>query len=102
MQAAVETYKFTVGEYMNIYEAGIFDDDDRKRELPLYARFGVPEFLLVNLVDDVIETFRNFDGTTYRDVCIWRRGERVAPEAFPDVFIDVDDTIPEHFEELYL
>ena len=75
-------------------------DYDRKQKMPLYARYGVQEFWLVNLVDDVIETFRNCDGSKYRDVRIWRRGERVAPEAFPDVFIDVDDTIPEPFDEL--
>lgn len=77
-------------------------DYDRKRKLPLYARHGVQEFWLVNLVDEVIETFRNSDGSTYRDVRVWRRGERVALEAFPDVFIDVDDTIPEPFDELPL
>lgn len=192
MQAAVETYKFTVDEFMKIYEAGIFDEDDRiellegeliimhaigrrhaqtvsnlnayfmeqsnrrfmlspqnpvfieehslpqpdivlipwlnrrrdhpksdevflvaevadsslnydrRRKLPLYARFGVQEFWLFNLVDDVVESFRNPDGAIYRDVRVWRRGERIAPQAFPDVFIDVDETIPEPFEELPL
>lgn len=72
---------------------------ERKRKLPLYARCGVREVWLVNLVDEVIETFRHSDGTDYQEVRIWRRGERIAPAAFPDVFIDVDDTIPEPFEE---
>jgi len=73
---------------------------DRQRKMPLYARHGVQEFWLVNLVENVIESFRNSDGEVYRDVRIWRRGERIAPEAFPDVFIDVDETIPEPFDEL--
>ena len=64
---------------------------DRKVKGALYARFGVPEYWIVNLEDRVIEVFSDPDGTTAAD----RRtrtvasGEILASEALLQVSFPV-------------
>ncbi|MEQ8819609.1 MAG: Uma2 family endonuclease [Sumerlaeia bacterium] len=59
---------------------------DRRVKLPLYARAGIAEFWIVNLIDDCIEVYRAPDQTsgTYSEKRIVRRGESVCLLAFPD------------------
>lgn len=64
-------------------------DHDRLRKIPLYARAGIPETWLVNLPAEVIEVHRDPTQDGYRDVRIVRRGESLAPRAFPDVTLSV-------------
>lgn len=67
--------------------------DDRARKGPLYARYGVPEYWIVNLVDDVLEVHREprEDGYALRRTL--RAGERIAPLAFPDFEVPVADLL---------
>lgn len=51
---------------------------DRGRKLRLYAREGVPEYWIVNLVDDCIEVYRQPAGEGYADTRIYRRGENIS------------------------
>ena len=66
---------------------------DRRRKLPLYARAGVPEVWIVNRQADAVEVFRGPSGRGYTDHEIRRRGEHLAPSAFPDMSLPVDDIL---------
>ena len=61
---------------------------DREVKLPLYARFGVPEVWLVNLVEDRLEVYRTPHGGSYTHKAVYTQG-RVAPQAFPDLGLAV-------------
>ena len=57
---------------------------DRRVKLPLYARAGIPEVWLADLGKATIRVHRDPSPTGYRTVRTVRRGERLAPLAFPD------------------
>ncbi|HEX7185073.1 MAG TPA: Uma2 family endonuclease [Thermoanaerobaculia bacterium] len=69
-------------------------EHDRRRKIPLYARSGIPETWLVNLNDNVLEVYRAPSRDGYREVRRLRRGDRIAPLAFPDLVIPVDAILP--------
>lgn len=66
---------------------------DRELKVPLYARNGVAEVWLVDLAEERVEVYRQPAPRGYQDVRRLRRGERVAPQAFPDVGLTVDDIV---------
>ena len=59
-------------------------------KLQLYARFGISEVWLVDLESKLIEIHRHPMGEIYKENRIVSRGERFAPEAFPDAVFEVD------------
>lgn len=72
-----------------------------RRKAGLYARAAVQEFWIVNLVDSVLEVYRDPSrsprapfGWSYRDVRHLGRAEFVAPLAAPDARIAVADLVP--------
>ncbi len=67
---------------------------DRHEKLRAYAQAGVPEYWIVNLVDDQIEVHTEPEGDRYRRVRIATRGESIAPLAFPEDAFRVDDLLP--------
>ena len=66
---------------------------DRTVKLSIYARCGVPEYWIVNVVDKRIEVHRSPVGETYTDVQHFERGQSVALLEFPDVVVQVDEII---------
>jgi Uma2 family endonuclease len=67
----------------------------------LYARAGVPEYWIVNLIDGVVEVYRRpsrADGSrfgwAYAERHVLRRGEVVTALAAPGQPIAVDDLLP--------
>jgi Uma2 family endonuclease len=66
---------------------------DRKTKLPLYARARILEAWLVNLPDDAVEIYRTPRAGRYHDVRTARRGETIAPLAFSDLALRVDDIL---------
>ncbi|WP_027891242.1 Uma2 family endonuclease [Calidithermus chliarophilus] len=50
---------------------------DREHKLPLYAEAGIPEYWILNLVDDVLEVYREPIGRNYRSRTLYRSGEPV-------------------------
>jgi len=62
---------------------------DRNIKAPLYAASGFGEYWLVNVPEQVIEVFRDPDGTQYRSRTRAGVDEAVTLEAFPDVTIPV-------------
>jgi Uma2 family endonuclease len=66
---------------------------DRQVKIPLYARAGIGEVWLVDLNGQRIEMFREPSGGVYHDVTRHERGAGLAPLAFPDVALVVDDLL---------
>jgi Uma2 family endonuclease len=66
---------------------------DRRLKLPLYARTGIPEVWLVDLGKATVRVYRDPSPTGYRTARTYRRGERLAPLAFPDLELAVTDIL---------
>lgn len=66
---------------------------DRGTKLPLYARCGIPEAWLVDVVKRTLEVHRDPERDGYRQVQRLRDGDRIAPLAFPDFEIAVESIL---------
>jgi Uma2 family endonuclease len=64
---------------------------DRQVKIPLYAAAGVPEVWIVDVVSEAVETHRELAGPRYGAVQRTGRGGSVAPAAFPDLVVVIDD-----------
>jgi Uma2 family endonuclease len=67
---------------------------DRYVKLRLYARAGVPEVWIVDLVHAVVEVFREPSATEYASAQRVVRGDTIAPAALPDAAIVVTEILP--------
>ncbi len=67
---------------------------DRNDKLEAYARSGIAEYWIVNLVRNEVIIHRDPAGAEYRSVTTARAGERIAPLAFPETMVEVSDIIP--------
>jgi Uma2 family endonuclease len=67
---------------------------DRGRKARIYSTALVDEYWIVNHIDRVVEIYRDPDSDGWRTVLVARPGERIAPLAFPDAFVDVSAIIP--------
>jgi Uma2 family endonuclease len=67
---------------------------DLGTKLGAYARCGVREYWVVDLVNERVEVFRGPDGDRYRVRLRAGRGESVAPLAFPNEVLRVDEFLP--------
>jgi Uma2 family endonuclease len=66
---------------------------DRRTKGPLYARFGIREYWIVDLNNHRIQRYLDPTPDGYRTTRIYRRGESLSPLAFPDLLIAVDDVL---------
>src|SRR5213593_666113 len=66
---------------------------ERRVRIPLYARAGVRETWICDLVSRRLEVHREPAGRRYRAVRTLVRGEPLASLAFPDVVVGVDDLL---------
>lgn len=62
---------------------------DRRKKIPIYARNGVAEAWLADLSQPALVVHREPSPQGYRQVQHYRPGERVAPQAFPDLLLEV-------------
>lgn len=74
---------------------------DRAHKGSLYARAGVADYWIVNLVDEALEVYRQPApdrsaefGWRYLDVQVLRPGATVSPLSRPDVTVAVADLLP--------
>ena len=72
---------------------------DREVKIPLYAAAGIREYWIVNLIDDVIEIYRQptvlaSGAAGYAEKSILAGDDQIAPEAFPDCTVAVNAIIP--------
>ena len=63
---------------------------DRNVKLPLYARAGIQEVWIVDLLGGIIERHANPSGDGYRDVKRARREETIEATALPELAFRVD------------
>lgn len=69
-------------------------EHDQRRKIPLYAWNRVPEVWLVDLKSHSLEVYRDPARDGYRTVQRLHRGDRIAPQAFPDFEIEVAAILP--------
>lgn len=69
---------------------------DRLTKGPIYARNGVPQYVVVNVRDDQVESFTapSAPHRRYRTCTVLQRGDRLRLVAFDDVVLSVDDLLP--------
>jgi Uma2 family endonuclease len=67
--------------------------EDRRVKIPMYARAGIPEAWLFDLPAEGLEVYRDPGPDGYRDVRRLGRGDRIAPQAFPDLDFPVADAL---------
>ena len=60
----------------------------------LYARHGVPEYWVVDLKAQVIRVHRALGNGRYTLITEHGRGETIAPEAFADAAVVIDEILP--------
>ncbi|MCP9496491.1 MAG: Uma2 family endonuclease [Pyrinomonadaceae bacterium MAG19_C2-C3] len=63
---------------------------DRRIKLPLYARHGIIETWITNLVQNIIEIYTEPKNGIYTVQRIAQRGEQISPQAVPDFIVNVD------------
>ncbi|MEO6991349.1 MAG: Uma2 family endonuclease [Candidatus Baltobacteraceae bacterium] len=66
---------------------------DRGKKLKAYARAGIPEYWIVNLVDGVLEVHRDPHDLGYAFTRPLVHGARIALAAFPDIEFEVSDIL---------
>jgi Uma2 family endonuclease len=66
---------------------------DRTVKLPRYAAAGAPEAWIVDLNGGAVEAYREPWAEGYRHARRLERGSEIAPTAFPDIVIAVDDIL---------
>ncbi len=68
-------------------------DVDREVKGPLYARAGILEVWLVDLAGECVEVSQEPAPQGYQQIQRVRRGQRVTPQAIPDLELAVDDIL---------
>ena len=114
---AVRIHPWTRREYERMGEAGVLAPDTRTKLIDgeairvanvanatlaynwttkpaLYARPGMPEHLIVNLANDVVEGYRDPAGTTYCTKMTLVRDDQTAPVEQPDRVVHASDLLP--------
>ncbi len=64
-------------------------ETDRDVKLPVYARAGVAEVWIVDLVNGTLEVYRQLQANGYASTRILHDGDLAAPAHFPDAVIEV-------------
>lgn len=67
---------------------------DREVKSPLYARAGVPELWIVNLVDDLVEVSSEPGPAGYGTTIRFGRDQRVDSPTLPDLSFDAETVLP--------
>lgn len=67
---------------------------DRGVKASLYAEAGIPEYWIVSLPEGLVEVRDEPQNGEYRRLRTLRRGESLAPSAFPDAVIAVSEILP--------
>ncbi len=66
---------------------------DREIKLPIYAKAGIREVWLVDLVNEIIERYLEPKGNAYQRIEKYIAGQEISPQAFPDFRLAVKDIL---------
>jgi Uma2 family endonuclease len=66
---------------------------DRETKIPMYARSGIPEVWLINLVDKCIEVYWEPSPTGYRQQTYYQRHQYISPQAYSDLQLALEDIL---------
>lgn len=67
---------------------------DRTRKMPAYARVGVREYWIINLLERQVEVYRDPSGSRYRSRTIHHEGEMIIPLTAPNASVSISDLLP--------
>jgi Uma2 family endonuclease len=67
---------------------------DRGRKRTAYARAGIPEYWIVNLVGRQVEVCRDPRGARYRSVTVYDEQQGITPLAAPEASVRAADLLP--------
>jgi Uma2 family endonuclease len=67
---------------------------DRKRKASLYARTGIPEYWILNLVRGCLQVYRDPKDGVYTTRFVRRAGDTVSPLARPEASVPVASLLP--------
>lgn len=65
-------------------------DYDRGLKAELYADAEIPDYWIVNLVDDCVEVYRDPKGGHYQSLTTYRAGDEIRPLLFSDCPLSLD------------
>ncbi len=66
---------------------------DRQVKVPLYAKAGVEEIWIVNLIEEQIEIYAELAGGTYQTIVNFRRGEEARAHTIAKLAVSVADVL---------
>ena len=66
---------------------------DKNVKLPLYAKAGIPEVWIDDLIGDKVETYSNPVNGKYQTSRVVRRGESLSPEKLPMIVFTADQLL---------
>jgi Uma2 family endonuclease len=90
MDVEVTRRPFTTDEYLRMI-ADTSLRRDREIKVPIYARAGIAEAWIVDVRGERMFVYRDPQGGTYQSVVDIGRDGTIAPAAFPDLRIAVDE-----------
>lgn len=67
---------------------------DRDVKAPLYAEAGIPEYWIVNLVQEILEVYREPRDGAYQTKIVLKPSERISPVPWPDLDMQVSELLP--------
>jgi Uma2 family endonuclease len=70
-------------------------DYDREVKSHVYARSGVQQYWLADLIELVLVCYSSPEGGTYQSVRRYTRGQSLAPNLLPGCIIAVEDLLSE-------
>ena len=63
---------------------------DRQIKLPLYARVAIPEYLIFNLPDEVVEYYSQPEMEMYQNTRLLKRGDRFESAVVTGLTLDIE------------
>ena len=66
---------------------------DRMQKLRLYATHDIPEYWIVNLIDNCLEVYRQPQDSEYLEKIVLTKADNLSLQAFPDIRIAVADIL---------
>ena len=62
---------------------------DRKKKAAIYAKAGIADYWIVDLVHRTLEVRRRPSGEEYEEVAVLKHGDTISPLAMPETVIEV-------------